>query len=116
MAYTVARPKMTFAEKVYLPAILAGLGITFRHFVKILSGKKKVTMQYPEEKWDQKLPPHYRGAPTLVKDEHGRERCVACQLCEFIVRHGRLRLFQEKSRKETDGGRSKNSRRNSRST
>ena len=41
-------------------------------------------MQYPEEKWDQNLPAHYRGAPTLVTDEHGRERCVACQLCEFI--------------------------------
>src|SRR5262249_13240934 len=84
MAYTVARPKLTFAEKVYLPAIMTGLGITLRHFLNILSGKKKVTMQYPEETWDQKLPAHYRGAPTLVKDEHGRERCVACQMCEFI--------------------------------
>ena len=84
MAYTVARPKLTFAEKAYLPAILTGLGITIRHLVNILSGKKKVTMQYPEEKWDKNLPAHYRGAPTLVTDEHGRERCVACQLCEFI--------------------------------
>jgi NADH-quinone oxidoreductase subunit I len=84
MAYTVARPKLTFAEKIYLPAVLTGLGITIRHFVNILLGKKKVTMQYPEERWDQKLPPHYRGAPTLVKDDYGRERCVACQLCEFI--------------------------------
>jgi NADH-quinone oxidoreductase subunit I len=84
MAYTVARPKMTFAEKAYLPAIMTGLKITFSHFINILSGKKKVTMQYPEEKWDQDLPPWYRGAPTLVTDEHGRERCVACQLCEFI--------------------------------
>jgi NADH-quinone oxidoreductase subunit I len=84
MAYTVARPKLTFAEKAYVPAIMTGLGITLRHFLNILSGKKKVTMQYPEETWDQKLPAHYRGAPTLVKDEHGRERCVACQMCEFI--------------------------------
>ena len=30
------------------------------------------------------MPEYYRGAPTLVTDEHGRERCVACQLCEFI--------------------------------
>ena len=84
MAYTVARPKLTFAEKAYLPAILTGLGITLGHFLKILTGRKKVTMQYPEEKWDEHLPAHYRGAPTLVTDEHGRERCVACQLCEFI--------------------------------
>ncbi len=58
--------------------------VTLRHFFAILTRKKKVTMQYPEEKWDAHLPNHYRGAPTLVMDEHGRERCVACQLCEFI--------------------------------
>jgi NADH-quinone oxidoreductase subunit I len=84
MAYTVPRPNLSLAEKAYLPALLAGLRITISHFVGMLAGKKKVTMQYPDEKWDAHLPPHYRGAPTLVKDEHGRERCVACQLCEFI--------------------------------
>ena len=84
MAYTVDRRKLSFWEKIYLPAVLIGLGITIRHLFDILTGKKKVTMQYPEEKWDTHLPPHYRGAPTLVKDEHGKERCVACQLCEFI--------------------------------
>jgi len=84
MAYTVPRPKLTLAEKTYLPALIAGLGITIRHFFVILSGRKKVTMQYPDEKWDTHLPPHYRGAPTLVNDDYGRERCVACQLCEFI--------------------------------
>ncbi len=84
MAYTVARPKMTLAEKLYLPAIVAGLAITAKHFKNMLLGRTKVLMQYPEEKWDASLPEHYRGAPTLVKDEHDRERCVACQLCEFI--------------------------------
>jgi NADH-quinone oxidoreductase subunit I len=84
MAYTIARPKLTFAERLYVPAVLAGLKITIGHFLKVLTGKTKVTMQYPEERWDTHLPEHYRGAPTLVKDEHGKERCVACQLCEFI--------------------------------
>src|SRR4051794_3554569 len=84
MSYAVPRPKLNLAEKAYVPALLTGLGITLGHFTKILTGKRKVTMQYPEEKWDSQLPPYYRGAPTLVKDEHGRERCVACQLCEFI--------------------------------
>ena len=84
MAYTVPRPKLTFAEKMYLPSIVAGLAITFKHLRKMLAGETKVAMQYPEEKWDANLPEHYRGAPTLVKDDHDRERCVACQLCEFI--------------------------------
>lgn len=84
MPIVVQRPKLTLSEKLYLPAIVAGLFITFKHFLTTITGRKKVTMQYPEEKWDSSLPEHYRGAPTLVRDEHGKERCVACQLCEFI--------------------------------
>lgn len=84
MAYVVRRPKLTWMDKIYLPSIVAGLLITFKHFKRIITGENKVTMQYPEEKWDSQLPEHYRGAPTLVADDHGRERCVACQLCEFI--------------------------------
>ena len=84
MAYTVRRPNLTFWEKIYLPNIIAGLAITFKHLRKMLQGETKVVMQYPEEKWDSHLPEYYRGAPTLVKDEHDRERCVSCQLCEFI--------------------------------
>ncbi len=84
MAYVVPRPKLTWKEKIYLPSIVAGLAITFKHLRKMLAGETKVAMQYPEEKWDANLPEHYRGAPTLVKDDHDRERCVACQLCEFI--------------------------------
>ena len=84
MAITVERPKLTLLEKFYFPAILKGLRITMGHAIRILRRKKKVTMLYPEEKWDDNLPEHYRGAPALVTDEHGRERCVSCQLCEFI--------------------------------
>ena len=84
MALKIKRPQLTLAEKAYLPSIIGGLKTTVKHFFATLSNKTKVTMQYPEEKWDAHLPPYYRGAPALVKDEHGRERCVACQLCEFI--------------------------------
>ena len=84
MAMVVKRPKLSLAEQFYLPAIAAGLAITLKHLRKLVSGKTKVTMQYPEQRWDSQLPPWFRGAPALVKDEHGKERCVACQLCEFI--------------------------------
>ena len=84
MAIVVKRPKLSIFEKMYLPGILKGLRITLSHGIKMLRGKTKVTMQYPEEKWDDNLPEHYRGAPALVKDEQDRERCVSCQLCEFI--------------------------------
>lgn len=92
MAYTIPRPKLNWHERLYLPAIGAGLYITLKHFVRMLFGRTKVVMQYPEEKWDSHMPAHYRGAPTLVADEHGRERCVACQLCEFICPPRAIRI------------------------
>ncbi len=84
MALTVQRPKLGLLERSYLPAVLGGLVVTIKHFFTVFFGKSRVTMQYPEQRWDAALPEWYRGAPTLVADEHGRERCVACQLCEFI--------------------------------
>ncbi len=84
MAIVVKRPKLSFLEKLYFPAIFKGIVITMRHFIRNITGKSDVAMQYPEEKWDDHLPEYYRGAPALVTDEQQRERCVACQLCEFI--------------------------------
>ncbi len=84
MALIVQRPKLKWWEQLYLPALFLGMRVTLAHFVATITRRRKVTMQYPEEKWDSQLPDHYRGAPALVTDEHGRERCVACQLCEFI--------------------------------
>jgi len=91
----VKRPKLSLAEQFYLPAIVTGLAITLKHLRKLVSGKTKATMQYPEERWDSQLPPWYRGAPALVKDEHGKERCVACQLCEFICPPGAITIVPE---------------------
>ena len=86
----VARPTLRWQEKIYLPALLGGLAITLRHFVRQLTGKTKFTVQYPEQK--QVIPPGYRGAPTLVRDEAGREKCVSCQLCEFICPPRAIRI------------------------
>ncbi len=41
--------------------------------------RKRVTLQYPEEK--QRLPARWRGRIILSRDPDGRERCVACYLC-----------------------------------
>lgn len=96
MAYIpIKRPKLSLGEKFYLQAIFGGLVVTMKHFILAIIGKshgKKmlggsgtgVTMQYPEYRWDKHLPEYYRGMPTLVRGQDGRERCVACQLCEFI--------------------------------
>ncbi len=86
----VARPELRWYEKIYLPAIAAGMAITLKHLINRFLGRTHVTMQYPEEK--HLMPDGYRGAPTLVKDEEGREKCVSCQLCEFICPPRAIRI------------------------
>ena len=70
----VSKKEMTFAERLYLPAIVSGLGITIKHFFA-----KKVTIRYPEVK--RYLGPVFRGQHILKRDDEGRERCTACGLC-----------------------------------
>ena len=86
----VARPTLDWRERLYLPALLAGMAITLKHFLRQLTGRTHFTLQYPEQK--PAIPPGYRGAPTLVRDEEGREKCVSCQLCEFICPPRAIRI------------------------
>ena len=79
------RKKLNLWERFYLPAIMGGFKVSLRHFFK-----KKVTMQYPEERWV--VPDGYRGAPYLVKDQEGRTKCVSCQLCEFVCPPKAIRI------------------------
>ena len=78
----VNRRPLTFWERLYLPAIVGGFKVTLRHAWRTLFEGKKVTMEYPEQKWA--VPTDYRGAPYLVKDQAGNTKCVSCQLCEFV--------------------------------
>jgi len=78
----VNRKPLTFWERLYLPAIVGGFKVTFRHAWRSLFEGKTVTMEYPEQKWA--VPPDYRGAPYLVRDQDGSTKCVSCQLCEFV--------------------------------
>ncbi len=65
--------KFSFWENLYLPEILKAMWYSFKQMFL-----PKVTLNYPEEKWDP--PAIFRGRPVLVED-NGKERCVACGLC-----------------------------------
>ncbi|MBI5775122.1 MAG: NADH-quinone oxidoreductase subunit I [Verrucomicrobia bacterium] len=78
----VKRTQLTWWERLYLPALIGGFKVTLRHFKNTITGRTRVTQQYPEE--PTKVPPGYRGAPYLVRDQDGDTKCVSCQLCEFI--------------------------------
>ena len=85
MAKVVERKPLSLAEKTYLPQIWNGLMVTLKNMFR-----PKVTLQYPEER--PVIPDNYRGVPTLVKDPNGREKCVSCQLCEFVCPPKAIRI------------------------
>lgn len=68
--------RLSFWEKLYLPEIAKGLGLTLKYMFK-----PKTTLKYPEERFDP--PGSYRGRPVLVEEQDG-ERCVACGLCSRV--------------------------------
>lgn len=70
----VVKKQLSLVERLYIPAILNGMRITFSHFFK-----KKVTINYPEEK--RPFSGVYRGQHVLKRDDAGAERCTACGLC-----------------------------------
>ena len=73
-AKQVERKPMSLLEKIYLPAIMKGMFITFKHIFK-----KKATINYPEKK--RPFSPVFRGLHVLNRDAQGRENCTACGLC-----------------------------------
>ena len=93
----VDRKELNWWERLYLPAIVGGFKVTAKHFFQ-----KKVTMQYPEERWV--VPEGYRGAPYLVKDQDGRTKCVSCQLCEFVCPPKAIRITPPGDKVDSDVG------------
>lgn len=83
---------MTFWEQLYVPEIIRGMIVTAKHFFPNFVGvfkayftgrpevRRIMTLYYPEEK--PNIPESYRGRPVLVRDSEGKEKCVACGLCE----------------------------------
>jgi len=74
MGKIVVEYKPSFWDKIYVPMLFKGLLVTLRHIFS-----KKVTVEYPEQR--HQPPEGYRGLHRLNKDEQGRVKCVACEMC-----------------------------------
>src|SRR6187549_1995663 len=70
----VSFKEQSLAEKIYFPAIIKGMAVTFSHLFK-----KRPTIMYPEQK--REFAPIYRGQHVLKRDENGAERCTSCGMC-----------------------------------
>ena len=75
----VSNKEMTLGEKIYLPAIFKGMGITFKHAVRTVIKGAPAVYSYPEVQKPRAQV--WRGQHVLKRDEEGRERCTACGLC-----------------------------------
>lgn len=78
--------------RTYLPQVVKGLWVTFRHLATAIGGgPRNKTMPYPEARREQ-LPVlegginrgNFRGVHRLNRDEQGRVKCVACFMCPTI--------------------------------
>ena len=81
----VTRPARPLAGPYSLLAILSGLWLAMSHLVRnlfgFMRGRQDFVINFPEQRYVQ--PPAMRGMPVLVQMENGKERCVACGLCEW---------------------------------
>lgn len=93
----VRRPKLSWWERLYFPAILEGMWITLQHIPRL---KRRVTLQYPEQRWD--LPAKYRGAPVLLTGLDGHEKCTSCKLCQFICPPEAIRIVADETSLEKE--------------
>lgn len=71
----IEQPRLTAAERMYMPQIADGMLTTLRHLFK-----KKLTIHYPEQTRELRVD-NYRGIHRLNRDQQGRPVCVACFMC-----------------------------------
>lgn len=72
-------PRLTPAERLYLPQIVDGMRTTLRHMFSRRKRQQRV-LQYPEQKRELRIE-NYRGVHRLNRDPDGRVACVACFMC-----------------------------------
>ena len=88
------RPKRSWSFLLYLPAVAKGLFNTLLHILK-LKGHKTFTVQYPEKR--QEVRPGFRGEHRLKVDELGREKCVACLMCQTVCPSNCIHIVAEEA-------------------
>jgi len=74
---TMFKRTKQYIQSLFLWELIKGLQLTGRHLFK-----RKITVQYPDEKTPQST--RFRGLHALRRYPNGEERCIACKLCEAV--------------------------------
>lgn len=70
-----------------MKSLLTGLGVTWREYFT-----KKVTEQYPENRKTEHIAERHRGTLIMPHDENGKNKCIACTLCEKACPNGTIKI------------------------
>lgn len=82
--------------------LLTGMKVTGREFFT-----KKVTEQYPENRKTLVLSDRFRGMLTMPVDREGRNKCIACGLCQMACPNDTIHIESETITDETSGKKKK---------
>ncbi len=82
--HTSAPPRLRWWRRpllrlLYVPAIIAGMGITIGHLLKNLILLRQPTISFPEIK--PFIPKRFRSRHRLMQKDDGSVRCTACMCC-----------------------------------
>ena len=100
----VARPAPSLIAPYSFRAVLTGLWVSMAHLLRnlfgFIRGRQDFTVYFPEQRFVQ--PPAMRGMPVLVQMENGKERCVACGLCEWACPTTCITIFPAETAAEVE--------------
>lgn len=81
-------------------SLLTGMSITGKYFFS-----KKITQEYPENRQTLEIPERFRATLTLVYDEEGKHKCIACGICQNNCPNNTIEIVAKKI--ETEDGKTK---------